>query len=78
MSDLKLSLVLSNWLFVAQGAPHPPSLLMGDSWNKPYTREYAAYPASWLRSVKFWPTNGTFSISRFGDVKVAQTLRFYF
>lgn len=42
-----------------QGAPHPSSLLMGDEWTKPYSREYAAFPASWLRSAKFWPTTGT-------------------
>lgn len=41
-----------------QGAPHPPSLLMGDEWSKPYSREYAAYPAPWLRTSKFWPTTG--------------------
>ncbi|RWW28023.1 hypothetical protein GW17_00007526, partial [Ensete ventricosum] len=29
------------------GAPHPPSLLMGDAWNKLYSTEYAAFPASW-------------------------------
>ncbi|KAJ8467077.1 hypothetical protein OPV22_029629 [Ensete ventricosum] len=31
-----------------QDAPHPPSLLMGDAWNKLYSTEYAAFPASWL------------------------------
>ncbi|KAM2590276.1 hypothetical protein TB2_042832 [Malus domestica] len=41
-----------------QGAPQLPSLLMGDAWTKPYYREYAAFPASWLRSSKFWPTAG--------------------
>jgi len=45
-------------LFV-QGAPHPPQLLMGDTWSKPYSREYAAFPAAWLRGAKFWPTTGT-------------------
>ncbi|RAK50682.1 glycine dehydrogenase (aminomethyl-transferring), partial [Phenylobacterium hankyongense] len=43
---------------VLKGAPHPPSMLMGDTWTKPYTREYAAYPAPWLRNAKFWPTTG--------------------
>lgn len=42
----------------SQGAPHPPSLLMADTWKKPYSREYAAFPAPWLRSSKFWPTTG--------------------
>ncbi|MCI59266.1 glycine dehydrogenase (decarboxylating) mitochondrial-like, partial [Trifolium medium] len=29
---------------------------MADAWTKPYTREYAAFPAPWLRGAKFWPT----------------------
>ncbi|KAM3331692.1 hypothetical protein ACQJBY_027560 [Aegilops geniculata] len=41
---------------VLKGAPHPPQLLMGDAWTKPYSREYAAFPAAWLRGAKFWPT----------------------
>nr|KAJ0187218.1 hypothetical protein LSAT_V11C900470000 [Lactuca sativa] len=36
---------------VIKGAPHPPQLLMADKWTKPYSREYAAYPAPWLRRV---------------------------
>lgn len=51
--DLKLSTILK-----FQGAPHPPSLLMADVWTKPYSREYAAYPAAWLKTAKFWPTTG--------------------
>lgn len=31
---------------------------MGDAWTKPYSREYAAFPASWLRTAKFWPSTG--------------------
>nr|KAJ0198206.1 hypothetical protein LSAT_V11C700360650 [Lactuca sativa] len=41
---------------VIKGAPHPPQLLMADKWTKPYSGEYAAYPAPWLRATKFWPT----------------------
>ncbi|CAM0882366.1 unnamed protein product [Alopecurus aequalis] len=41
---------------VLKGAPHPPQLLMSDAWTKPYSREYAAFPAAWLRGAKFWPT----------------------
>ncbi|KAL7591255.1 hypothetical protein Lser_V15G35149 [Lactuca serriola] len=41
---------------VIKGAPHPPQLLMADKWTKPYSKEYAAYPAPWLRAAKFWPT----------------------
>lgn len=31
---------------------------MADQWTKPYSREYAAFPAAWLRGFKFWPTTG--------------------
>ncbi|KAH6761310.1 glycine decarboxylase P-protein 2 [Perilla frutescens var. hirtella] len=41
---------------VLKGAPHPPSVLMADAWTKPYSREYAAYPATWLKTAKFWPS----------------------
>jgi len=33
---------------------------MEDTWTKPYSREYAAFPASWLRAAKFWPSTGMF------------------
>ncbi|XP_022754664.1 glycine dehydrogenase (decarboxylating), mitochondrial-like [Durio zibethinus] len=58
---------------VLKGAPHPPSLLMGDAWSKPYTREYAAFPASWLRTAKFWPTTGRVD-NVYGDRNVICTL----
>ncbi|KAG6740505.1 hypothetical protein POTOM_055956 [Populus tomentosa] len=43
---------------VLKGVPHPPSLLMGDAWTKPYSGECAAFPASWFRVAKFWPSSG--------------------
>ncbi|CAA2996114.1 glycine dehydrogenase (decarboxylating), mitochondrial [Olea europaea subsp. europaea] len=46
---------------VLKGAPHPPSLLMADAWTKPYSREYAAFPASWLRNAKFWQTTALYN-----------------
>ncbi|KAF4375690.1 hypothetical protein F8388_014412 [Cannabis sativa] len=58
---------------VLKGAPHPPSLLMGDTWTKPYTREYAAFPAPWLRSSKFWPTTGRVD-NVYGDRNLTCTL----
>ncbi|KAK1259139.1 hypothetical protein QJS04_geneDACA017959 [Acorus gramineus] len=58
---------------VLKGAPHPPSLLMGDKWTKPYSREYAAFPASWLRSSKFWPTTGRVD-NVYGDRNLICTL----
>ena len=49
-----------NPMYDLQGAPHPLQVLMVDKWTKPYSREYAAFPASWLRSAKFWPTTCMF------------------
>ncbi|XP_065618656.1 glycine dehydrogenase (decarboxylating), mitochondrial [Quercus suber] len=58
---------------VLKGAPHPPSLLMGDAWTKPYSREYAAFPAAWLRVAKFWPTTGRVD-NVYGDRNLVCTL----
>eukprot|EP00899_Mesostigma_viride_P005872 jgi/Mesvir1/15286/Mv06501-RA.1 len=55
-----------------KNAPHPPTMVMSDKWDKPYSREVAAYPASWLKKSKFWP-----SVARvdnvFGDRKLVLT-----
>lgn len=58
---------------VLKGAPHPPSLIMGDTWSKPYSREYAAFPAAWLRGAKFWPTTGRVD-NVYGDRNLICTL----
>ncbi|KAK6161961.1 hypothetical protein DH2020_001802 [Rehmannia glutinosa] len=58
---------------VLKGAPHPPSLLMADVWTKPYSREYAAYPAAWLKTAKFWPTTGRVD-NVYGDRNLTCTL----
>lgn len=58
---------------VIKGAPHPPAMLMSDKWTKPYSREYAAYPASWLRGAKFWPTTGRVD-NVYGDRNLVCTL----
>jgi len=39
-----------------KNAPHPQQDLLRDEWDRPYTREQAAYPLSWLREKKFWPS----------------------
>ena len=36
---------------------------MASAWDRPYTREQAAYPLDWIRSNKFWP-----SVNRIDDV----------
>src|SRR2546426_609056 len=47
-------------------APHTLEDVIADAWDRPYTRERAAFPAPWTRSHKVWP-----SVSRvdgaFGD-----------
>lgn len=37
-------------------APHPAEVLVQDTWNRPYSREQAAYPVEALRSRKHWPS----------------------
>ena len=44
-------------------APHTAAAVMGDEWDRPYSRETAAFPAEWVRQSKFWPT-----ISRIDNV----------
>lgn len=43
---------------VLKNAPHTAQMVISDSWNHPYTREKAAYPAKWTRLNKFWPNVG--------------------
>jgi glycine dehydrogenase len=40
---------------VLKNAPHTARQVSGDDWDRPYTRERAAYPAAWTREAKFWP-----------------------
>lgn len=49
-----------------KNAPHTAeSLLVGD-WNRPYSREQAAYPAPWTREHKFWSSVGRID-NAYGD-----------
>jgi glycine dehydrogenase len=43
---------------VLKNAPHPAVVVCADTWDRPYTREQAAFPAPWLREHKFWPAVG--------------------
>jgi len=40
---------------VLKNAPHTARQVISDSWDRPYSREQAAYPAPWTREYKFWP-----------------------
>lgn len=41
-----------------KNAPHTAEVVASDSWNRPYSREKAAFPTSWVRENKFWPSVG--------------------
>jgi glycine dehydrogenase len=38
-----------------KNAPHTADTIASDEWNRPYTREQAAYPVKSLRDSKYWP-----------------------
>lgn len=44
-------------------APHTAAAVTSDDWNRPYSRQQAAFPAPWLKTHKFWP-----SVSRVDNV----------
>jgi glycine dehydrogenase len=41
---------------VLKRAPHTQATICADSWDRPYSREKAAFPQDRLRSNKFWPS----------------------
>ena len=49
-----------------KNAPHTQEVICADEWTKPYSRQQAAFPLSFVNGNKFWP-----SVSRvnntFGD-----------
>jgi glycine dehydrogenase len=36
------------------------------TWDRPYSREQAAFPLPWVRESKFWPTVGRID-NAYGD-----------
>ena len=38
-----------------RNAPHPAEDLLAPHWDRPYAREYGAYPVESLRTSKYWP-----------------------
>jgi glycine dehydrogenase len=49
-----------------KNAPHTAESLLCGEWDKPYTREQAAYPAPWTKEHKFWPVVGRID-NAYGD-----------
>jgi glycine dehydrogenase len=41
-----------------KNAPHTALAVVKEPWDRPYTRERAAFPAPWTREQKFWPAVG--------------------
>jgi glycine dehydrogenase len=39
-------------------APHTAASLLGDAWERPYSRETGAFPVASLKVVKYWPSVG--------------------
>jgi len=49
-----------------KNAPHTADQIASDNWNRPYSREQAAFPAKDLHEYKFWPHVGRVD-NVFGD-----------
>jgi glycine cleavage system P protein (glycine dehydrogenase) len=41
-----------------KNAPHTAQQIASDKWDRPYSREQAAFPGPWTREHKFWPAVG--------------------
>jgi glycine dehydrogenase len=51
---------------VLKNSPHTASTVISDDWKHNYSREKAAYPMSWVRMNKFWPSVGRIN-NAYGD-----------
>lgn len=51
---------------VLKQAPHTAALLTADQWDRPYSRQKAAYPLNWVAARKFWPSVGRIN-NTYGD-----------
>ncbi|MGZ5552791.1 MAG: aminomethyl-transferring glycine dehydrogenase [Chthoniobacterales bacterium] len=40
---------------ILKNAPHTAQQTTADKWDRPYSRERAAFPTRWTREFKFWP-----------------------
>ena len=41
-----------------KNSPHTMETITKETWDHPYTREDAVFPAPWIREYKYWPTVG--------------------
>ena len=49
-----------------KNAPHTADQIAAEGWDRPYSREQAAFPVPGLREFKFWPASGRVD-NVFGD-----------
>ena len=49
-----------------KNAPHTAAVITGNEWDKPYTRQKAAFPLPYVAGRKFWPSVGRVN-DTFGD-----------
>src|SRR5690606_28766134 len=47
-------------------APHTAAAVCSDGWDRPYSREQAAFPLAWVGDSKFWPAVGRID-NAYGD-----------
>ncbi len=40
---------------ILKNAPHTAKSVVSSDWNRPYSREQAAFPLPWVKENKFWP-----------------------
>ncbi|WP_304064330.1 aminomethyl-transferring glycine dehydrogenase [Pedobacter glucosidilyticus] len=52
-----------------KNAPHTAAVVTGNDWDKPYTRQKAAFPLAYVTQYKFWP-----SVGRVNDTHGDRTL----
>ncbi len=38
-----------------KNAPHTAAEVMADTWQRPYSRQQAAFPLPWVQAAKYWP-----------------------
>lgn len=56
-----------------KNAPHTQDVVTSDTWDRPYSREVAAFPAPWLKgTAKFWPTCSRVD-DKYGDQQLVCT-----
>jgi glycine dehydrogenase len=46
---------IRNEIAEIENAPHTAAIITADKWDKPYSRQKAAYPLPYVKDAKFWP-----------------------